>query len=486
MKSVAVVSRRGFPGKKVVHDVNAVLAAGTKRSCTSMKSVAPSPRRKQKKKTASVEVVKEKTPDLDPPTTIPELSHKDYRKVHTLDVGDTVGTFLLYSCNPPPPPPVLNKQFNFEIPARFIPRKEPAFNDSPEKEVRRGSVAYLEFKLSRAQEHIKYLKATPMTPRELGAITASQDNTTRKKKVIETKHGSFNLLELMQKSKAAALLLDVEEKEKEAVANSKRALEAKKTADLLSYKLCQRKCACQEENCKWAYFTLCKEQGCGGLIEPLSSCVSSTCLKKRREAKKEEVKAKAAKQAADFKKYTNCQEQCTCPTAVCIWHKHRLCENPPCKVLLEEGANCRKRQCVKYRKDNGIAAQKPKPSSTPRKKKSRLLTAKKPTSAKKTDGVSSDSEDDNNSENAYNDSDSENQKSEPSEASASDYEIETIVSGPCRKRGPKYGKYEIKWLGYDTADNTWEPRVHIPDKTFAEYYAERQKMTGAKAVPSSM
>ena len=53
-----------------------------------------------------------------------------------------------------------------------------------EVECRRGSLAYLEFKLSRAQAHIEYLKDTPMTPRELGVITTQKDTTTKKKRII--------------------------------------------------------------------------------------------------------------------------------------------------------------------------------------------------------------------------------------------------------------------------------------------------------------
>jgi hypothetical protein len=103
-------------------------------------------------------------------------------------------------------------QFNFAIPERFIPRTEPTFNDSPEKTVRRGTIAYLQFKLDRANDHVSYLKKTPMTPRELGVIMDNQDTSTRKKKIIESRHGSFNLLGLMQKSKAVAISLAEEEK----------------------------------------------------------------------------------------------------------------------------------------------------------------------------------------------------------------------------------------------------------------------------------
>jgi hypothetical protein len=52
-------------------------------------------------------------------------------------------------------------QFNFAIPERFIPRTEPTFNDSPEKTVRHGTIAYLQFKLDRPNDHVSYLKKLP-------------------------------------------------------------------------------------------------------------------------------------------------------------------------------------------------------------------------------------------------------------------------------------------------------------------------------------
>jgi hypothetical protein len=51
-----------------------------------------------------------------------------------------------------------------------------------------------------------------MTLRELGVIVDTQDTSTRKKKIIESRHGSFNLLGLMQKSKVVAITLAEAEK----------------------------------------------------------------------------------------------------------------------------------------------------------------------------------------------------------------------------------------------------------------------------------
>jgi hypothetical protein len=108
----------------------------------------------------------------------------------------------------------------------------------------------MEYKLERAQAHIEHLKSTPMTPRELGVITEVTTTVTKKKRIIETRHGSFNLMGLMQKSKAAAVTLDEEEKKANARTEAKRQLEVEAKADLLSYKLCERHCACSGSTCK--------------------------------------------------------------------------------------------------------------------------------------------------------------------------------------------------------------------------------------------
>ena len=53
------------------------------------------------------------------------------------------------------------------------------------------------------------------------------------------------------------------------------------------------------------------------------------------------------------------------------------------------------------------------------------------------------------------------------------FELERIVSGPC-KSGPNKGKYFIKWVGYDSDDNTWEPPAHISSDDLREYENEMQ------------
>ena len=315
-----------------------------------------------------------------------------------------------------------------------------------------------------------------MTPRELGVINSSKDTQTRKKKIIETKHGSFNLLGLMQKSKQAAETLGEEEKKADAKAAAKRVLEAKKNEDLLSFKLCQRKCGltggCTTAKCKWEHFTLCPKEDCGELMRPLLTCQSVNCVKQRKESKKAAVTAKNVKDVADLKSYTECTTtstdsgMCLCP-GPCVWRFHRLCENPPCGALLQQGVNCRKRLCAKYRRDNGIQAQ----SAKPRLQSSKAANISKSLKSKKKKGKSKATKT-KTSTASDSDSSKESQNSharEPSESSENDYEIEAIVSGPCRKKGPNNSKYEIKWMGYDSDENTWEPRAHIPDKAMQEY-----------------
>ena len=94
---------------------------------------------------------------------------------------------------------MVNKRaFNFEIPARFVKRVEPDFNDSPEG-LRRGSSEYLQHKLKRKGEEVAYLRAKPMLPSEMGLFDEASPSR-KKKRVIQKKHGPFNLLGLMAQS----------------------------------------------------------------------------------------------------------------------------------------------------------------------------------------------------------------------------------------------------------------------------------------------
>jgi hypothetical protein len=47
--------------------------------------------------------------------------------------------------------------------------------------------------------------------------------------------------------------------------------------------------------------------------------------------------------------------------------------------------------------------------------------------------------------------------------------MERVVSGPCQIRGPKFGCYEVKWQGYGSDENTWEPLHHLPIREVLKY-----------------
>jgi hypothetical protein len=224
-----------------------------------------------------------------------------------------------------------------------------------------------------------------------------------------------------------------------------------------------------------------KRDTCGALVKPLSTCQSQSCVKERRNEKKADLEAKAASDKKDIHDFYECVKtklatgKCCCP-GECKWKNHQLCPNPPCGILLSQGTNCRRKIGVKYRKDNGIVANKPKKKTSTRTASNRLQK-KHTTSAlssantsfttKKKAKVADSSDSDSDGESSNSDD------SVPSDSSEDQFEIETIVSGPSRKKGQRYGKYEIKWVGYDSEDNTWEPRSHIPHPTMRAYDAQQ-------------
>jgi hypothetical protein len=330
-----------------------------------------------------------------------------------------------------------------------------------------------------------------MTPRQLGVMSSAADKPTRKKRIIQSKHGSFNLLGLMDQSKEAAVILQQEAAKTQEKASAKKSAEEKAAQDLLDFHLCKRQCACEGEDCKWAYFTICRVVECGRLVEPLSVCMAPNCLKLRREAKKQELVDKAKKDSWDMAKWKTCKqvdfddEQCFCEGA-CLWKHHRLCENPPCSVLLAPGTNCRKKVCCQYRKANGIkptrtrAGSKKPPISA--RKAAKKSTKNQATSAKRIFEFSDSSDSERNfSDRSYLslDLDTPDMKLDPdSDESETLFEIEAIVSGPCPVKGPNFGKWFVKWLGYDSDDNTWEPRANLPE---AELQLYEMKMTKERA-----
>jgi hypothetical protein len=123
-----------------------------------------------------------------------------------------------------------------------------------------------------------------------------------------------------------------------------------------------------------------------------------------------------------------------------------------------------------YRKSDGIALKKkkmPKTSSQSKKKP-------EPTSPRQKQvfpGLAND-----------------NDVSDSDDSHSSDFELERIISRPC-KTGPNKGKYCIKWVGYDTDEviyvnptltgrlilpffnpqNTWEPAANLSATDLREY-----------------
>ena len=83
---------------------------------------------------------------------------------------------------------------------------------------------------------------------------------TRKKKVLEKQHGSFNLEGLMVKSKAKRVVLNQEDN----IAAQKQQADDQRTRkvrdDLLQFKLCAHMCKCETNACKWQHHSLCPEE----------------------------------------------------------------------------------------------------------------------------------------------------------------------------------------------------------------------------------
>jgi hypothetical protein len=125
-----------------------------------------------------------------------------------------------------------------------------------------------------------------------------------------------------------------------------------------------------------------------------------------------------------------------------------------------------------YRKCHGIAPKKRKmPKTSPQRKKK---PEPETTSPREKQVFPEDAND--------------NEVTDSDESDSSDFELERIVSGPC-KTGPNKGKYCIKWVGYDTDEviyvsptltlrlilpffnpqNTWEPPANLSATDLREY-----------------
>jgi hypothetical protein len=294
-----------------------------------------------------------------------------------------------------------------------------------------------------------------------------------KKRVIQKKHGSFNLLGLMDQSTAAQADLDAEE----AKANEKREAEIvllqKREDDKVAFLMCQRSCNCKTEECEWAHHKLCDD--CFRLRPPFTECTTKTCVAKRREEKKqaaEAAKVQAKQDLIDFKNGTRLQD-------------HAICSNPPCQVLLAPGKRCMKRPCSKWRKENeapvrrsardmheasvnqmGTAAARPR-RRTPRAAKSPERRSPSPDQAGEWEGTPSPQP--NRRRGA---------RRQPSPGSESEFEVDAVVAGPQSSDG----KYQVKWRGYSPSQNTWEPEDAIPIEFIGRY---KRTKKSAQSPPTS-
>ena len=70
------------------------------------------------------------------------------------------------------------------------------------------------------------------------------------------------------------------------------------------------------------------------------------------------------------------------------------------------------------------------------------------------------------------DESSEEDQEADSEGRGETWEIEAIVAR--RYRGGVI-QYQVKWLGFDMSENTWEPKDEIPPEVVKGYEAERRK-----------
>jgi hypothetical protein len=222
--------------------------------------------------------------------------------------------------------------------------------------------------------------------------------------------------------------------------------------------------------------------------------MAPACIKLRRDAKKEELRVKAAKDALDLAMWKTCKQfefrddECMCD-GPCVWKLHRLCENPPCTVLLAPGSNCRKKACCAYRKEKGIKPSRTRAGSKkppPKVKKAlKKVSNELLTSAKRLYAFSDSSDSD--SERNFSDrSDMSLNLDGPDEKFDSDsdesealFQMEGIVSGPCQNKGPNFGRYLVKWVGYDSDENTWEPRANLPPGELETFQKEMAKERAA-------
>ena len=240
------------------------------------------------------------------------------------------------------------------MPEKFKPKVAANFSDSPDGK-RKGSQEHLQFKLKRAYDHAECLKTTPLLPSQKGMLVEAAPMVTKQKKVVEKRYGSFNLRGLMAKTVVARVSLwEAEDRQLQRKQNVVGAEEAR-AKDLLSLKLCLRKCVCTggASKCVWRHHHICGNDGCGALAHPLLECSSKECKSLAVAAKRAATEVRAQQDKQDIQSFKSCafwhkrplpvyfDVMCPCASQppfanVCKWVGYTLCHNPPCSKLLEK------------------------------------------------------------------------------------------------------------------------------------------------------
>ena len=302
--------------------------------------------------------------------------------------------------------------------------------------------------------------------------------------------------------------------------------------DKLAFLLCGRQCVCTQDVCVWLHHSLCPESSCAALLYPMKPCNTVICRAIKLKKKKEDIESKKAQEKLDRAGFMECKAAhdkngtrmltCPCNEAAredievaqvrnCKWEGWHICTNPPCEVLVKPMSFCKRRACAQFRKSQaGPTVPRPrKRASKPAPKKQKVITSAKQQDSDTSSQSDSDSGKEptprrtlprkssarttapkpaplDGSDTSDPDSDHEAEDSPPpfplskpvspkivpktsltrevTVTLPDEFEVSHIVSGPRKSDG----KYNVKWVGYDSDENTWEPRKNLPDSCFDE------------------
>ena len=215
---------------------------------------------------------------------------------------------------------------------------------------------------------------------------------TKKKKTLTKNYGSFQLEGLMVKAKEKRIELDANAVQAAEKATAAASRDKKKKEDLLQFQLCERKCICEDDTCKWEHHKLCSEDTCGALIYPMETCFSAICKALKQQRRKDDIEAKTAKDEKDMKDFHICRNNialygteplvCFCTAhdqdvVTCRWDGWEICANPPCTALVPPFKMCRKRPCAQWRKANNVPPVVGPPRTKPTRNRAPKRTVKK-------------------------------------------------------------------------------------------------------------